>query len=389
MQPMDEPAVVTPPHLGRPLRLTTFRGLTLAPRWIGGPSTARTFARPYRDVARRLARWERAGRIAGDAEPAVYLHEYVVAGTAVRGLVGALDLTHRSEVLSERAVLPHEGVHLAQVRDLADRMHEMQLNPAPILLVHRGPAPVRALLTEVAAGPPTRSFLDAGGTEHWLWAIKDGATLDALGGQLATATPVIADGHHRYAAYLRLQQQHPGTAWDRGLTMLVDQDDTPLRLGAIHRVVPRMRLEILADAASGVEGGRWRALSGADEGRALAETGDGDVGTVVVTDGGDRWVAWDLPHPPDAATVEVVHERVTPLLPRSRKVRFEHTVSAACDRARETSGLALLLPTPSFDLVAAVVRQDRLLPEKATSFQPKPPVGVLMRSLRDEAGDPR
>ncbi len=389
MHPMDEPALVTPPHLGRPLRLTTFRGLTLTPRWIGGPTTARTFARPYRDVTRRLARWERSGRIAGDTEPAVYLHEYVAAGTSVRGLVGALDLTHRSEVLAERAVLPHEGVHLAQVQDLADRMHEMELNPAPILLVHRGPARVRALLSAVASAPPTRSFLDAAGTEHRLWAIKDPATLRTLAEELASATPVIADGHHRYAAYLRLQQDHPGTAWDRGLTMLVDQDDTPLRLGAIHRVVPRMRLERLADLAVGAERGHWRVLSSADEGRLHAGAREGDVGTVVVTDGADRWVAWDLPHPPDAATVEVVHELVMPLLPRSRKVRFEHTVPAACARARETSGLALLLPTPSFDLVAAAVRHDRLLPEKATSFQPKPPVGVLMRSLRDEAADLR
>ena len=31
-----------------------------------------------------------------------------------------------------------------------------------------------------------------------------------------------------------------------------------------------------------------------------------------------------------------------------------------------------------------IVSAHRLLPEKATSFQPKPGVGVLMRSLHDE-----
>jgi hypothetical protein len=34
-------------------------------------------------------------------------------------------------------------------------------------------------------------------------------------------------------------------------------------------------------------------------------------------------------------------------------------------------------------LVERIVAADRLLPEKATSFQPKPSLGVLMRSLRD------
>ena len=57
---------------------------------------------------------------------------------------------------------------------------------------------------------------------------------------------LLADGHHRYAAYLQLQQANPGTPWDRGLAMLVDQDDTPLFLGAIHRTLPGTTLDELS-----------------------------------------------------------------------------------------------------------------------------------------------
>ena len=39
---------------------------------------------------------------------------------------------------------------------------------------------------------------------------------------------------------------------------------------------------------------------------------------------------------------------------------------------------------PTVDLVLRIAGDDRLLPEKATSFQPKPSLGVLIRSLRDE-----
>ena len=42
------------------------------------------------------------------------------------------------------------------------------------------------------------------------------------------------------------------------------------------------------------------------------------------------------------------------------------------------------MPAPDFDLVRPGREAGRLLPEKATSFQPKPSIGVLMRSLRDE-----
>ena len=42
------------------------------------------------------------------------------------------------------------------------------------------------------------------------------------------------------------------------------------------------------------------------------------------------------------------------------------------------------MPAPDVDVVLNVAAADRLLPEKATSFQPKPNPGVLIRSLRDK-----
>ena len=42
------------------------------------------------------------------------------------------------------------------------------------------------------------------------------------------------------------------------------------------------------------------------------------------------------------------------------------------------------MPAPEFADVLRIAEAGRLLPEKATSFQPKPSVGVLIRSLRDE-----
>ena len=47
------------------------------------------------------------------------------------------------------------------------------------------------------------------------------------------------------------------------------------------------------------------------------------------------------------------------------------------------------MPAPDFDLVHHLVAHERLLPEKATSFQPKPSVGVLMRALHDGSASPR
>ena len=372
---MDASPVVTPPYVAGPLRLEPFRALMLAASRVGDPASARAFARPYRSVAARLERWEEQGHLRRDPEPAVYLHEYAAAGMTVRGLVGALDLSRRAHRPADRVVLPHEGIHPTQAAELADRMTEMGMNPAPILLVHRGPAAVRELLGAVRDEVPAHEFHDRNDHQHRIWPIRDPATCAHLAELLAGSRALLADGHHRYAAYLRMQSAAPGTAADRGLAMLVDQDDTPLFLGAIHRVLVGTTLETLQKAASTF--GVFTVRSPAE---AVAALGPG---TLVVTDGGD-WATLALDLPAATAAVEVFHSSVLPSLDgQPDRVEHHHSVEETLRSVPSTGGVAVLMPAIDFDTVNRIVGGDRLLPEKATSFQPKPSVGVLMRSLRD------
>lgn len=373
---MDTSAVVTPPYAGGPLRLRPFRGLMLAAGRIGDPASARAFARPYRDVAGRLTTWERRGHLHHDDDAAVYLHEYTAGGITVRGLVGALDISRRAHSRDERAILPHEGVHPRQADELADRMARMQMNPAPILLVHHGPAEARVLTRRIRSGDPDHQFTDRSGQRHRIWAITDPADLATLDRALSGSRALIADGHHRYAAYLRLQQLQPGGAHDLGLAMLVDQDETPLFLGAIHRV---LQGSTLADvrAAGALVGAEYRERTEAETVAALGAE------TLAVTDG-TTWATVRLPIPEDRAAVEVLHEQLVPALPRPPdRIAFHHSVDEALAPVAQGASVAVLLPAPDFDLVLRIVAADRLLPEKATSFQPKPSMGVFIRSLRD------
>lgn len=373
---VDAGAVVSPPHVARPLTLHPFRALRLSPSRIGGPSAARAFARPYKDVAGRLTRWCEQGAITADQEPAVYLHEYTAGGLTVRGLVGALDVSRRASSPEQRAVLPHEGIHPRQADELADRMAEMALNPAPILLVHRAPATAQAIVRTVLARPPQHAFSDRAGQRHRLWALRDPAELTTLEAALAASRALIADGHHRYAAYLRLQQRMPGGAADRGLAMLVDHDDTALFLGAIHRVLVGSSLADVASAARAA-GARFAAASAE---RAVAGLGQHRL---TVTDG-QGWALVSLDVPTDRAAVEVVHDVLIPALPHGpRLIGYHHTVEDALAGAGPEA-VAVLLPAPDVDLVLRIATADRLLPEKATSFQPKPSLGVLIRPLRGE-----
>lgn len=365
--------MVPPPSVGRPLRLLPFRAWRLTPGRIGDPATARVFGRPYREVAERLDHWRADGQLAPSAMSGVFVHEYAAAGLTVRGLVGALDLSLAAATPEDRAVLPHEGVHPEQVAELAERMTAWRLNPAPILLVHRGPPEVRAMVDRAVQTDPWLDYVDRVQQRHRIWLLEDASHLDAA---LAGSRALIADGHHRYAAYLRMHQAAPGGPADRGLAMLVDQADTPLFLGAIHRVLPGTTLEELQGACVGPT--RFTPIAAAEAFAALSPD------TLVATDG-RSWATLSLTLPPDHTAVEVLHdELLAPLELPDGRVGFHHSVAEALSRVNAVDAVAVLMPAPDFDRVVRAAQAGRLLPEKATSFQPKPSIGVLIRSLSDE-----
>src|SRR5690242_12798003 len=82
----ESPAAATDEPLravAGPLQLRRFTGLTLSPGRVGDPASARAFARPYRAVPERLAKWEQQGHLQRDETPALYLHEYTASGMTV------------------------------------------------------------------------------------------------------------------------------------------------------------------------------------------------------------------------------------------------------------------------------------------------------------------
>lgn len=374
--PPGEGPTRIPESPARPVRLSPFRGIYLPARSIGDPATVRTLARPQRDIGHRLHAWEREGRLVRDDQPGFYLHEYSSQGITVRGVVGALDLTSRAHRHEERAVVPHEATHQRQTRNLAGRMEHLGLNPAPILLLHRGRPQWRALLDEVAADEPARAYDDRTGQGHRLWPIRDAERWDRIARELTGSRLLLADGHHRFAAYLQLQEAHPGTGWDRGLVLIIDQEDTPLFLGPIHRTFDPCPVQDLVTAAiaAGAQVRRHRSRR-----RALDRLAPG---TWLMTDGSSWHSVTDPEHCAERATIHHLHEVTMPLLRGRPQVTYHHTAEEALGLAG-AQRTAVLLPAPEPDLLEAAADRGELLPEKATSFQPKPNVGVLMRAPED------
>jgi len=362
-------------------------------------------------AASRLGSWLASGVLEPDASPALYVYEQNGPGFVQRGLIGLVGVDDPAAA----GILPHEGVMPGPVTGRRELMMATRANLEPIFLVyngggagaggHGGPAgPASALVDAVADHrPPLVATVTSDGVTHRLWRLADPGEHAAVAADLTGRTAVIADGHHRYAAYRQLRDlmrdsgQGDGP-WDYGLAFLVDADAYPPRLGAIHRVIPRLDLADaarLADEAFTVEDLAGEGLAGALE--RLAAAGRRGTAFLLAGQAGFRLLTSPDPEqlaaamPPgasprwralDASVMqELLLARLWSIKDNERDVLISHNASEAVDMALEAGGTAVICNPVPFAAVKEVAAHGECVPRKSTSFGPKPRTGLVLRTF--------
>ena len=376
-------------------------------------------------AAGRLRAWLSDGVLSVDNEPALYVYEQRGLGYVQRGLIGLISV-------GAPGILPHEGVMPGPVAGRRELMAATRSNLEPILLVynggagaggHGGPAgpsaTSRLVDTTADSQPPLAQAITRDGVAHRLWAITDPAAHAAVAADLAARSALIADGHHRYAAYgeLRARMRHAGAGagpWDFGLAFLVDSDAYPLRLGAIHRVLPRLAPAEAARLASraftvtelapsetalteptSAEIASAERLAGALS--ALAEAGK--RGTAFLLAGRDGYRLLTNPDPDEQAAAmpagtsprwraldasimqELLFARLWSIKDNERDVLISHDAAEAVQLALETGGTAVLCNPMDLPAVMELAAHGERVPRKSTSFGPKPRTGLVLRTF--------
>ena len=220
--------------------------------------------------------------------------------------------------------------------------------------------------------------------------MTDQHALDAIAAELAPTQALIADGHHRYAAYLRLQAElrdpdaPAGTSpWDHGLALLVDQRDHPLHIGPIHRSVGALTMSDLADvSAERDDDFRGHPDREAAFAALTSTAGDRDSAWFVISDG-RAWATVGTPRtsPLDAA---VLHDVLLPAWGvAEEQIGYHHSLDQALHTTARQPGVVVAVFPPSVDEVMATAAEGVRMPRKSTSFAPKPRMGVVMRDLAD------
>ncbi|MEW1689719.1 DUF1015 domain-containing protein [Streptomyces sp. NPDC091265] len=358
---------------------------------------ADTASARHEQAAATLDQWLAEGILAPDAEPALYVYEQRNSEILQRGVVGALALSGPADGI----VLPHEDVMADVVEDRADLMRTTAAHLEPLLLTYRsdGSATGAAdVIERTIQQPPLLATTTEDGFSHRLWAVTDPADRSVIETDLARRQALIADGHHRWATYLRLQQEHsaPGP-WDFGLVLLVDTARYPLRVRSIHRLLHGLPVADALAALTGlfrirdVQGPLPRALEALAEaaaaGNAFLLAGDGgfhlvdrpEENLLARTVPADRPAAWR------SLDATVLHsallDQVWQIPDDPAHIAYIHDTAAAVEQAERHDATAVLMHPVREEVVRDLARQGVTMPRKSTSFGPKPATGLVLRSL--------
>ena len=397
-----------------------------------------------------LREWLSGGVLIRDQMPALYLYEQAdqAASWVQRGLVTLVRLGS-PEVAG---ILPHEGVMPGLVADRRALMAATQANLEPIFLIYDGDqagpegsgpggagpggagaggagpggagpggagpggaarladGAASAIIDRTAAQrAPLVSIATEDGVTHRLWRLDDPAELAAIAADLGGRRALIADGHHRYAAYMDLQAEMRASGrgagpWDYGLAFLVESDAYPPRLGPIHRVLPGLAPDRAAElakaaftvqdlpapgglasaigylAAAGREGAAFLLAgapgAGASGFRLLSHPDPVQVAASMPAGASAQWRGLDA-----AVLQQLLMGRLWGIADSERDVLIKHDAADAVRAAASTGATAVICNPPSFEAVIDIAAQGERVPRKSTSFGPKPRTGLVLRTF--------
>jgi uncharacterized protein (DUF1015 family) len=391
----------------------------------------------YQAAGRLLRDWIAEGVLVPDPGPALYVYEERGPGSGgnqqgpgsggnqqgpgsgegnqseglQRGLIGAVALTPPSAGI----VLPHEEVMPGPVSGRRQLMEATGANLEPIFLLYQGGGPgggesgssATRLVNQVAdEREPLLELVTDDGVTHRMWAVTAPSELAMIAADLAPRQALIADGHHRYAAYREVQagRDQPGP-WDYGLALLVDSTAFPPRIDPIHRVIPGLPATSAIELAKSAFSVR-PLVGGAGLPRALEALADaGTHGPAFLLAGAGHFylltdpdpVQLDDSMPPGRSArwrglaTSVLHQlliqRVWRLPDDEQTVRMVHhdaeaAIEAAVKGAGEAGGGTAVICNPArVEDVLAIAAGGETVPRKSTSFGPKPRTGLVIRTF--------
>lgn len=366
---------------------------------------------PYSSAARLWSEWREERYIVQEVEPCLVfsIERFRVDGeTRERaGIYGAVGL----EPFGRGKIRPHERTFSAPKEDRLRLLRACRANLSPIFGLYPGHASLLSKLRAWSEGRKAEvSLIDALGTAHRLWFVREPRLQKRIIEELADEEIIIADGHHRYETALAYcdelvsaGQTSPDAAHRFVLMYLTSMADPGLLILPTHRVLqavdslPTLKHRIeqcfdlepydqeradeffrQLDRAAGQHclgigwGGEQRLLLAVLRQESILEELAGNLASEV------RNLDVTLL---DRVVLQGFAGIVPDKAAREGWLRYTHSNTEALQALREGAAAVFFMRPPRMEDILAVCRAGQVMPQKSTYFYPKLLSGLLFQAL--------
>ena len=358
------------------------------------PGTGEHEPKVYDKAVENFKKFQEKGWLVQDSQDCYYIYAQTMDGRTQYGFVVGASV---EDYLTGR-IKKHE---LTRREKEADRMHHIEINNAniePVFLAFPDNSALEDIIDRTAQTTPEYDFVSEDGIGHTLWVIKDKETIDTITKEFGEIPYLyIADGHHRTAAAAHVGEEkakadpnHNGTE-EYNYLLAVCFPQSHLKVMDYNRVVVDLNgnteeqfLEKLADKfiveEKGTEiyapaklhnfslylGGKWYSLT-AKEGT----YDDNDpIGVLDVTISSD-YILRDILGITDLRT--------------DKRIDFVGGIRGLGElKRRVDSGemkMALALYPVTMKQIIDIADSGKIMPPKATWFEPKLRSGLIIHKL--------
>lgn len=336
---------------------------------------------PYRVAAECLMSWRRDGILLTDERSSFTVHrmssldEDGVAHHTI-GVIGALRLS----APGEGEILCHEYTTPKAKSDRLDLLGATDANLSAVWGLSPAPG-LTALLT--LDEPPTMEF-SSDGVTNTVWIVSDEDRIQEISSAIAAHPVVIADGHHRYETSLAHRDRvrsssGSNTPAESVMCFVVELSESQLSVGPIHRLVTGLDDDV---DLIGVLEEFFEIEPFAAPSTAVIWTLESRGALALVLPDRDL-----LLHPrPEmfTATRDLDSSRLDLALAAIHgiDVTYQHGVENIRDAvASGRADFGVLLRPVTVAQIIEIAEGGERMPPKSTFFYPKPPTGIVLRSL--------
>ena len=336
------------------------------------------------------------GTFVRDEHECLYIYELSAGGKPRTGIVAAAAV---EDYLAGR-IRKHELTRFDKESDRAHHIRATMLNVEPVMFAYRYDSGIDGLVNSIKSAHPEYEFVDTDSVQHRFWIVEEPETVEAIIRAFAgIQATYVADGHHRSAAAaivsreLDREGRHNGAGPGHNYFLAVHFPDNELEILDYNRlvadlnglepdeflrelaplfVVDRMGNQPVRPKQRGVTGmylaGTWYRLS------ARSGTYDPD----------DAMAALGVSILSDLILEPILDIRDQRTDPRIAYVGGARGVGELQDRvdSGEMAVAFTLYPVTVQELMT-IADSGRIMPPKATWFEPKLRSGLVVYSLED------